>query len=371
MSKKYNPKGIDYNKDGEVDGWDDQFAVKDYDGDGKVSNKEEIRFRKERDKTKTKYVYEGDKLVETEVTGSGKELPEPSLDFSEYTKEFLSKHPAIKDLINKAIKYGWNEEQFIRAVEGTPWGQATTDAEAAFDLQITGSKAEELTDPETGKIALAQKAIAKMVSAAGVTASEEEIAKFARNSVRSNLGEDAIRAWIAGKFTMAQEPAQPAAGGQPTAPIAGTSAVITQTLRDMATSYGLPVTAEFLQSKVQEGLNQDDWRSWVEGQRTIFQQQAKLSYPTVADQLDSYTLDELMTPYMNAATQMLGVPKAQMKLDDPMWNAALKGQNGPMSLDEWIKTVRTDKKYGWTKTVAAKQEASSLASGIISAFGMA
>jgi hypothetical protein len=374
---KYNPKKIDYNKDGAVDGYDDQFAVKDYNKDGKVNDKEETRYRKERDTTNTKYVYEGDKLVLTEVTGSGKEEPpEPSLDFAQYTDRFLRKHPEIRDLIDKAIKFNWNEEQFIRNVENTDWGKSTTDAEAAFDLQIMGSKAEELTDKDTGKIPLMARDIQKMLESAGVTATPEEIKTFARTAIRSALDQDAIQAWIAGKYVVpTQEPTTtpPAEGetGGGTAPQKGTAALISEQLSALADSYGLPVTSDFLQEKVREGLGQDNWQEWVQGQRDIFRQQAKLSYPTVSDQLEKYTLNELMTPYLNAATQMLGVPRSEMKLDDPMWNSALRGAaGGPMGMDEWIKTVRTDSKYGWTKTAAAKQEASDLATGIIRAFGM-
>lgn len=368
-ASKYNPQGRDYNKDGEVDFYDDQFAVKDYDRDGKISDKEESRFIKERDETNTEYVYEGDKLVKTKVTGSGKGLPElPDVDFSNYANAFLKKHPEIKALIDKAIEFGWTEEVFKREVEETAWGKATTDAEAAFDLEIAGINREKYTDPDTGLIVTKQRSIESLLDAAGVTATPEEIAKFARNAVRSNYDEDTIRAWIATKYVAPTGEAPPA--GQAPEPAGGLGAVIAKDLKDMADSYGLPMTSEYLQNKVRDGLNQADYRTWVEGQRAVFQQQAKISYPTVADKLDTYTLDELMTPYMNAATQLLGVPRSEMKLNDPMWNAALKGDGGPMDLDQWIKTIRTDKKYGYTKTVAARQEASGLASGIIRAFGM-
>ena len=369
---KYNPQGRDYNKDGEVDFNDDQFAVKDYDRDGKISTKEESRFIKERDETNTEYVYEGDKLVKTKVTGSGKDVPTaPDVDFSNYANAFLKKHPEIKALIDKAIKCGWSEEIFRREVEETEWGKSTTAAEADFDLQISGIDREKYTDPDTGLIPVKQRNIEALLKAAGVTATPEEVAQFARNAVRSNYDDDTIRTWIATKYSAPTGQATPPAeGATPAEPAGGLSAVISQSLRDMADSYGLPITAEYMQTKVRDGLGQADYRTWLEGQRAVFQQQAKLAYPTVADKFDSYTLDQLMDPYMNAATQLLGVPRAEMKLTDPMWNSALKGEAGPMDMDQWIKTLRTDKKYGYTKTVAARQEASSLASGIIRAFGM-
>lgn len=368
---KYNPKNHDYDKDGDVTYLDDKWGVKDYDQDGKVTDKEEVRFNKERDETNTEYVYEGDKLVKTKVTGSGIELPEdPQANFSQYSDKFLKKNPEIQRLINKAIKFGWTDEQFVTEVQQTAWGQANTAAEEAFDLQITGADSLKYTDETTGLIPVKTRNIQSLLEAAGVTASAEEVAKFARNAVRSNYDDDTIRAWIASKYATPTQPETPPADGAPAAAATGLAGVITQGLRDMANSYGLPITPEYLEEKVRAGLDQADYRTWLEGQRAIFQQQAKLSYPTVADKFDSYTLTELMDPYLNSATQLLGVPRSEMKLTDPMWNAALKGDGGPMDLDQWVKTLRTDKKYGYTKTVAARQEASSLASGIIRAFGM-
>jgi hypothetical protein len=368
---KYNPKKHDYDQDGEVTYLDDKWGVKDYNQDGKVTDKEETRFNKERDETNTEYVYEGDKLVKTKVTGSGIDLPEdPEADISQYSDKFLKKHPEIKKLIDKAIEFGWTNDQFIKQVEQTAWGQANTAAEESFDLQITGADSEKYTDETTGLIPVKTRNIQSLLEAAGVTASAEEVAKFARNAVRSNYDDDTIRAWIASKYATPTQPETPPADGAPAAAATGLAGVITQGLRDMANSYGLPITPEYLEEKVRTGLDQADYRTWLEGQRAIFQQQAKLSYPTVADKFDSYTLTELMDPYLNSATQLLGVPRSEMKLTDPMWNSALKGDGGPMDLDQWVKTLRTDKKYGYTKTVAARQEASSLASGIIRAFGM-
>lgn len=370
-TSKYNPKGRDYNKDGTVDSGDDMLAVQDYDGDGRVSDNERERFRKERDETKTEYKYNAKgELVESKVTGSGKDIPEPGLDFSEYTQKFLANKPDVRRAIKLAVEYGWTQEQFNRYIETkTAWGKNTTDAQAAFDLQAKGSKAEDINRQVADKEA----AILRQAAAAGVQIPPEEVKKYARNAVRSALSDDDIRFWIAGKFTMggAATPTGPtgAAGGVTT----GTSASIGDYLRSMARQYGLPITDAFLQDKIREGLQQGSgWREWAEGQRNIFRNQAKTLYPTAGNQLDEYTLDEVLTPYLNAATNLLGIPRNQMNLDDPMWNAALKGDNGgPMSLDQWMTKLRTDPKYGWDKTTAARQQYAELGDELLSAFGMA
>lgn len=379
MSKYNPPKGkgdpIDYNKDGEIDSGDDIFAVKDYDGDGKVTGKEETRFRQERDETNTKYVYEGDKLVETKVTGSGKDIPEPGLDFSEYTEAFLANKPGVKRAIELAIKYKWTQEQFNRYIETkTSWGKSTTDKQAAFDLQIKGSKAEELLNEETGLIPVKQREIQKMLDDAGVTVPPEEVATFARNAVRSGLDESTIRTWIAGKFNIGgpTTPTGPGGAGG-TQPLQGTASSIGDALRRMARSYGVTLTNETLQTKIQEGLRQGQgWMEWVEGQRNVFRQNAKSLYPSAKDNLDNFTLEELLDPYLEDASAMLGISRQNMDLTNPMWTRALTNPDGsPMTREQWMTTLRTDKQYGWDKTQKAKTEYAELGDELLRVFGMA
>lgn len=369
-TSKYNPKSRDYNRDGTVDSGDDMLAVQDYDKDGRVSDGERERFRKERDETKTEYKYNAKgELVESKVTGSGKDIPEPGLDFSEYTQKFLANKPDVRRAISLAVEYGWTQEQFNRYIETkTAWGKNTTDAQAAFDLQAKGSKAEDINTQVKAK----EDAILRQAAAAGVQIPPEEVKKYARNAVRSALSEDDIRFWIAGKFTMGGAPAPTGPTGAAGGVTTGTAATIGDYMRSMARQYGLPVTDAFLQEKIREGLQQGSgWREWAEGQRGIFRNQAKTLYPTAGNQLDEYTLDEVLTPYLNAATNLLGIPRNQMNLDDPMWNAALKGEGGPMSLDQWMTKLRTDPKYGWDKTTAARQQYAQLGDELLSAFGMA
>jgi len=375
---KYNPDKIDYNKDNKVDSGDDIFAVKDYNKDGKVTSAEETKYRQKRDETKTEYKYNAKgELVESKVSGSGVEVPEPGLSLSAYTEEFLKDKPDVKRALYLARKYNWTQDQFNAYIETeTEWGQSTTEAQANFDLQITGSKQEELLNPETGSIVVRQRLIENMLSETGVNIPPEEVARFARESVRSGLDENAIRSWISSKFSMTPQAPNLGGGAEVTTPgggvITGTAASIGDALRNLARSYGLPITDDFLQQKIREGLKQGaGWQEWVEGQRNIFRNQAKTLYPTAAKQLDEFSLDEILTPYLNAASNLLGIPRNHMHLDDPMWNAALNGEGEPMSLDKWIVKLRTDSKYGWDKSINARQQFAQLGDELLSAFGMA
>ena len=74
---------------------------------------------------------------------------------------------------------------------------------------------------------------------------------------------------------------------------------------------------------------------------------------------------------MSDAQQVLGINKTNMSITDPKWSSALNGDGMPMSRDQWIRTLKTDKQYGYEYTNNARNEASALADNLISAFARA
>ena len=152
----------------------------------------------------------------------------------------------------------------------------------------------------------------------------------------------------------------------------GTASDIQNQLRTLANSYGIRVTDDLLREKTGEALGQGErWREWVSGQEDFFKQQAKIMYPKAAPMLDNMNLKQISEPYFADAADVLGISAAQMDLLDPKWTGFLNGENGVLSRDEWERVLKTDAKYGWDKTTKARQEYSSLADDLLSAFGMA
>lgn len=366
---KANPGKIDYNKDRVVDSADDVLAVQDRDKDGVVTSKEKAKYQQDQAATTTEYTYDAKGNITSQTTkGAGKPVPEPTLSASElgYSEAFLKTHPQVSKALDLAIKYNWTEEQFVRYVESeTDFGKSTTDAQALFDIESVGTKAEEWQKKVDDRAAqLKQQAIA-----AGVQVTDEEIAKFARDSVRSGLTDQDTLAFLSKKFVM---PGLEEQGQAKAATPAGQAAQMVDEIKSMARSYGITVTDQFIQDKVREGMAQGSgWQTWLEGQRNTFRQQAKLLYPTVADKFDQFTLGDILQPYLNDASELLGINIQQMNYDDPMWTTALNGPNGVMNRDEWLRTLRTDKKYGYDSTVRARQEYVALADDLLAAFGMA
>lgn len=271
---------------------------------------------------------------------------------------FLEKYPDMVEFVNRAIDNDYEPDRFMAELEQTDFGKERTQAQEAFDIAIEGPQVEDLQKKIDDRVSQ----LKQEFMAAGIQLSESELNRFGREIVRSDLSNQDVLAFMASQFSV------PSGGGD----MAGVSSQIYAELRDMARQYGLTMSDSTLQSKVRTGIEQgSNWQSWVEGQRNVFREQAKLQYPTLGDRLNDYTVDQLMEPYLNDAADLLGLSRQQLSAMDPMWQKALNGPNGPLSRDEWMRTLKTDPKYGWDRTVRARQEYSYLADELLSVFGMA
>jgi hypothetical protein len=363
---KANPNRVDYNKDKEVNALDDVLAVQDLNKDGEVTNKEKANYQQKQASSTTKYTYDDKGNIVSQKTIPGAKPVEPALTSEGFgfNKKFLQDNTDVDAAIQLAIKYEWPQDVLNKYIENnTEFGKRTNDIQAAFDITIAGDKSEDLETQINQRI----DSLKKQVQISGVTVSDEEIATFARESIRSGLTENDTLAFISERFKL---PAEQEAGQE--TPVTGQAGNILDEIRGLARSYGVTVTDSDLQNKAREALSMGgDWRTWLDGQRDVFRNQAKTLYPTVANLLDTSDLATIMNPYMSDASELLGLDMAQIQVTDPLWQSALNGPNGPLSRDEWIRSVRTDSRFGYDRTVRARQEMSSLADELLSAFGMA
>ena len=362
MASVENPKGTDYNKDGVTDQYDDTLARQDKNKDGSVTPKEKAAYEKDQNTITTETVTDPTTGKVTSKQTNKAAVVEPTISASGqgYSDAFLRAHPDVAEAIRLAAQYKWELPQFIRYVENnTEFGKSRTSAEEAFDIQSLSDKAEDLNRQVTEKEdELRQEAIA-----AGIPLTDSQIKDFAKKSIRSGLSTSDTLAFLSSSYKPASQ-----TGATPTGQV---SKMITD-FQNMARSFGITMTPEYLESQVREGLKQGaNWQSWFDGKQMTFREQAKNLYPTIATQLDRYSLTDIMSPYMNDASELLGVRLENMNPTDPTWLTALSGQNGPMSRDEWIRVIKTDPKYGWDRTIRARQEYSSLADDLRAAFGRA
>ena len=364
-----DPSKKDYDNDGVSGSANDlQMAEQDTNKDGAVSPKEKAAAKKKADAPKdttsvTEYA-NGQPTKTTSVT-PGQAAPKVYKTAADYgvSEDFLVAYPDMVDFIRKAIAGDYSDAEFNQELQKTQYGIDRTAAQEAFDIAIKGPQSEDMLKLIADKTAI----ISKQAMAAGINLSPEELNKYATEAVRSATSDTDIVNFLASSYTVpvAGQASQSTTGG-------GQAASIYSQISQAANSYGLTMTDDTIQTKVREGLSQGaGWQTWLEGQKVLFKQQAKMLYPTVANQLDNFTVTELVDPYMNSASQLLGINKTNMNAMDPMWSGALNGPNGPLSSDEWVRILKTDPKFGYDRTLNARTNAATLGDELLATFGMA
>jgi hypothetical protein len=359
---------FDYNRDNQVDAADQQLADMDKDGNRRVSDKERQAYLKKQGKSTTTFEYdsEGNIIKQQTKTNAVDNRADISAADLGYVPAFLKTHTEIRDAVALAIKYDWTEQQFINYVEReTTYGRNHTASQELFDMRSV--------DPAFQKdyeVLLNNKKsnILEAARSAGVSLSDQAAADFARKAVRNNLDDSAVRAFIARQFTMPQ-PINPTNGQEVSADLTGRASVIESEIKNMANNYGVTVTSDQIGQMVKQGLKEQDTASWLRGKENIFRSQAKTIYKNIAPLLDTMTTAEVLSPYLGMAAETLGLNVRTMKITDPRWTKAFSGDGGPMSNEEWIRTLKTDSTYQYSKTQKAKVEASQMAQSILSVLG--
>ena len=349
-------KTPDYDNDGVITSADKKLKTWDTNKDGKVDAKEKKAATTGTPGQQVSVTKDGVTTTKTVGGREAQEEPKSAADFG-FTTSMFEKYPELLPLINKAIDQDWDDQKWLDELDLSTFGQERTRSQETFDLAMA--------DPR--KMLDLNKQIDDMytqfktdVDARGVTVSDEELRNYAKESIRSGFTTNDARIFFSNKFKIGAEPA------------VGEAGTILTELQETARSFGLSMDQTNLQAKVQEGLRQGaNYRTWLEGQKNVFRRQAKNLYPTLADQLDEFTYTDVIDPYMDDAANLLGLTRQSMNTLDPTWATALNGPNGPMSRDEWIRTIKTDSKYGYDRTANARKEAVDLGDELLAAFGMA
>lgn len=153
----------------------------------------------------------------------------------------------------------------------------------------------------------------------------------------------------------------------------GTLAALSTDLAAVASNYGIPMSRGTLD---QWSRNITAGTATQQGFTEYMKNQAKASFPSLQKELDQgMTVKQLADPYLQLASQTLGISAEQMRLDDPKWQRPLqnhdaKGQSiGPMTMFDWQKTLTTDKAYGYEYSANAQADARNIFNDLASTFG--
>ena len=93
--------------------------------------------------------------------------------------------------------------------------------------------------------------------------------------------------------------------------------------------------------------------------------------PQLADQIDSgLTLEDIAGNYRRYAASVLEKDETQINMfDGPYLDAFGNRETGQLSLGEWVRTLKSDPRFGYQFTESANRQATDVALTIATAFG--
>jgi len=102
------------------------------------------------------------------------------------------------------------------------------------------------------------------------------------------------------------------------------------------------------------------------------QKAAKGQYGWLADQIDAgLSLDDIFTNYRNYAARTLQKDPSEIDFTNPLYAEAFGSkETGQLSLNDWTRKLKTDKRYGWQYTDEANQQVNAVVSTLERAFGL-
>jgi hypothetical protein len=281
----------------------------------------------------------------------------PKKTYADYgfVKAFLDEFTDVKKLVLKAIKDNYTQDRFQMELKNTDWWKKRSDKQRQWDVLSTSNPGE-----AKKQTADTQKKVSDAATLMGVKLTPAQITALAKTFTANGADDVEIRSVIAGKFAM----------GKPGTPKTGEAGKSIDALTEEAARYGITLSESQLRAYTRDILA---GRKTADGMTDVFREQAKSMYPGAATMLDKgMTVADITSPYLQIAEKELGVPADQMKLSDPKWTRAITGgQAGtPMNADQWLETVRTDKRYGWDKTDNARQMSAQVTSELSKMFGV-
>jgi hypothetical protein len=280
--------------------------------------------------------------------------PDPTIMAQQLLGSWASylNHPDIGSIIKEAAAEGWDPTLLEATLQQTEWWQTTSAAKRTWDAAVG-------QDPATAQAQVDARMaeITNLSQEMGLDLGAIERAG-AGNMVMHLATQSLMYGWSTAQL-------QDAIGAEVLRdPILGQQVregTVGQEIRAAASDYGVPLSDGVLDERARQIAA---GTSTMDDYKTYLIKQAKATYGELDGALDrGETVRQVADPYLQIASQMLGLDPSQLQLNDPKWMAALAykdpatGKSRTLNFDEWQQRIRSDATYGYGKTDMAKDKA--------------
>jgi hypothetical protein len=272
-----------------------------------------------------------------------------------YAMSFFNSNDELKDLLEKAKKQNWDAANFQAAIRNTTWWKKRSETQRNYDILKAQNPGEHTRQVEARMATLREQA-----AGLGITATDTWLRSQSETMVRNGATEDEVQALLA---TTWHKQYLAEGGDRSIDDEAGSASSTIGRLKQAAAAYGYPLGDDTLAQQTLTVLNgtadvdiiTEKYKTW-----------AKKQFAAFADDIDAgQSVQDILDPYAQIASQELGIPKGQMLASDPKWQAAL---TAGITLPEWRTKVRTDAQYGWDSSETAQNQAYQMVAGLQSMF---
>lgn len=254
------------------------------------------------------------------------------------------------DVLRRADTENWTAERLVAAIRQTNYWNTTVAEAKTFDSLTEADKQTKIDE-----------AISEIKGITGVEGIDKTVLNtFARDMARRGVKGDSLKT-LTYQFVFNQgmqiQAAQRALFSQDAAE-----------MKRIAKVYGQILTDEQIKTNLSSGKKPVDLQ-------VMYREKLKAQYPHLASQLDAdLTFDDITSDYRQIAAQTLERDATTIDFMRPEFMEAIasrddKGGVRQLSLGEWQQKLRTDNRYGYSKTTQAVREARVLAASLARAFG--
>jgi hypothetical protein len=286
----------------------------------------------------------------------------------EYAYLLDQKYEGVPELLRKAVQEGYfksdeGQKQFLQEFKNTGYYRNTSQKQQLFDKKTPADKQGAIQTEidkiraEYGEIQFDQTGLEEVATAAARNgASPVELGRLVyRAAFKRGAAQPAFGESVAAKTAL---------GGEDVARVRAIYRAYGQTADDQTIARVLAGEVDPASGVV---MTEDMLRNNL---RDI----AKVSYKPFADLLDrGISVETIFQPYKQIAANVLEKTPDEVELIDasgkPSQFASALMMKEPMSLTDWISTLKSDERYGWQFTSEAKQKATSLVMDLEKAFG--
>lgn len=242
--------------------------------------------------------------------------------------------PELKALLKKAVGASWTAQRFQVELRQTNWFKKHSESWR----QMTALK---YSDPEEYASRLAQAKTSVENLAAAYGAQNVDLGGLTERSLLLGWNEDQIRDALANHVTPMQSGHY---GGQ--------LASIEQSLRATALNNGVRIADADMQNWMRNIVRGN---TSTEQYETMIRDIAAQTFSAYGEQIKGgMDVKDLASPYIQSMSQILELNAGSIDLYDSTIRNALsfqneKGENVPMSISAFEKSLRQDRRWGYTK----------------------